>query len=73
MPINSGSSEEMSMTPSPWRARSAITVWTSAFVCTSTPCVGSSEDEQPRGVAASHFASTTFCWLPPESVLTGWS
>ena len=26
-----------------------------------------------RGFDASHFASTTFCWLPPDSAPTGWS
>ena len=34
------------------------------------PRVGSSK-MIARGCIASHFASTTFCWLPPESVPTG--
>ena len=29
-------------------------------------------DEEHRGLTASSFASATFCWLPPESVDTGW-
>ena len=43
---------------------------TSAFVPTSMPRVGSSTISSV-GLRASHFASTTFCWLPPESVQTG--
>src|SRR5262249_4766201 len=39
---------------------------------TSMPRVGSSMMRM-RGSAASHFASTTFCWLPPESWRAGWS
>ena len=30
-------------------------------------------EDQERGAVASHFASTTFCWLPPESAETGWA
>ena len=47
-----------------------MTACTSALVCTSMPWVGSSRIST-RGLVASHFDSTTFCWLPPESVLTG--
>ena len=36
-----------------------------ALAPTSTPRVGSSKISTP-GWTASHFASTTFCWLPPE-------
>ncbi len=43
---------------------------TSAFVPTSIPRVGSSTISSV-GSRASHFASTTFCWLPPESVQAG--
>ena len=69
---SSGSSDEIRMIASPCAASSAIIAWTSALVWTSTPWVGSSRISS-RGSAASHLASTTFCWLPPESVLTGWS
>ena len=34
---------------------------------TSTPCVGSCSNSN-RGRAISHFASSAFCWLPPENV-----
>ena len=44
--------------------------WTSALVPTSMPRVGSSTISS-FGFVASHLASTTFCWLPPDSVPTG--
>jgi len=72
MPMSSGSSDEMSRIASPCKASSAIIAWTSALLWTSTPWVGSSRI-MSRGLAASHLDSTTFCWLPPESIFTGWS
>ena len=70
MPISSGISDETRMIAMPCAARSEIMPWTSAFDCTSMPCVGSSRIRSD-GAVASHFASTTFCWLPPESAETG--
>ena len=72
MPISSGISEETRMIAMPCAARSEIMPWTSAFDCTSIPCVGSSRIRSV-GAVASHFARTTFCWLPPESEDTGWA
>src|SRR5262245_7145611 len=70
MPSTSGSSLETMSTATPCAARSASRWCTSALVLTSMPRVGSSTSST-RGAVASHFASTTFCWLPPESVETG--
>ena len=39
--------------------------WISALDPTSIPRVGSSK-KRTRGRARSHFARTTFCWVPPE-------
>ena len=72
MPMSSGISDETRTMAIPRAARSAIMAWTSAFDCTSMPCVGSSRIRSD-GAVASHFASTTFCWLPPESAETGWA
>ena len=41
-----------------------------ALAPTSTPCVGSSSSST-RGSLRSHFASTTFCWLPPLNSSSG--
>ena len=70
MPSTSGSSDEIISTATPWAASSESSRCTSALVPTSMPRVGSSTISS-RGLRASHFASTTFCWLPPESVQTG--
>ena len=43
---------------------------TSAFAPTSTPRVGSSR-MRTLGSSSSHFASSTFCWLPPDRLATG--
>ena len=43
-----------------------MSAWISALAPTSTPRVGSSRIST-RQRAASHFASTIFCWLPPDS------
>ena len=51
-------------------ARSRTISKMAARAPTSTPTVGESRTST-RGVVASHFASTTRCWLPPESVVTG--
>ncbi len=65
MPISSGSSELIITTAVPDRASSRISSWMAALAPTSTPRVGSSKSITP-GSSASHLASTTFCWLPPE-------
>jgi hypothetical protein len=41
----------------------------SAFVPTSIPRAGSSKNRTLASVS-SHLATTTFCWLPPDSVST---
>src|SRR3954470_18029267 len=69
MPSTSGSSLEIIRTATPWPASSLIRRWTSDFVPTSMPRVGSST-MSTFGLVASHFPSTTFCWLPPDSVPT---
>ena len=70
MPSTSGSSLETMSTATPSAASCESRWCTSAFVPTSMPRVGSST-RSTRGVVASHFASTTFCWLPPDRVETG--
>src|SRR5215207_5113687 len=65
MPSTSGSSLEIISTATPRPASSLIRRWTSALVPTSIPRVGSSTISS-FGSVASHLASTTFCWLPPE-------
>ena len=69
MPSTSGSSEEIISTARPLLASSEISRWTSDLAPTSMPRVGSSMISS-FGSVASHFASTTFCWLPPDSVPT---
>ena len=69
MPRISGSSEEIIRTASPCAASSLISRWISALAPTSMPRVGSSMISS-RGLVASHLPSTTFCWLPPESLPT---
>src|SRR4051794_8524774 len=69
MPSTSGSSEEIIRTAIPWPARSLSSRWTSLLVPTSMPRVGSSTI-RTLGSVDSHLASTTFCWLPPDSVPT---
>src|SRR5262245_54970760 len=63
------SSQEITSTATPSAARVESSRCTSALVPTSMPRVGSSTIRS-AGRRASHFASTTFCWLPPESVDT---
>src|SRR4051794_28430501 len=70
IPSTSGSSEEIIRTASPWPASSLISRCTSALVPTSMPRVGSSMISS-LGSVASHLASTTFCWLPPDRKPTG--
>ena len=67
---SSGYSDEMTMTPLPASARSRIISRISLLVPMSTPAVGSSKINT-SGSVPSHLASTTFCWLPPESSRTG--
>src|SRR6185295_16884230 len=69
MRSTSVSSEEIMSTATPSAARVESSRWTSALVPTSYPCVGSSTMSS-AGLRASHLASTTFCWFPPESVET---
>ena len=54
----------------PAAASSSMSAWISAFAPTSTPRVGSSRIRIGHR-AASHFVSTIFCWLPPESAAAG--
>src|SRR6266511_3343359 len=65
----SGSSDEIISTATPWPASSSSSRCTSAFVPMSMPRVGSSTIRSD-GFRPSHFASTTFCWLPPDSDMT---
>lgn len=67
MPSTSGSSDEIMSTAIPCPASSESKRCTSDFVPTSMPRVGSSMMSR-SGLRESHFASTTFCWLPPERV-----
>ena len=66
----SGSSEEITSTATPLRDSSTSRRCTSDFVAMSIPRVGSSTMISD-GSRLSHFASTTFCWLPPESEVAG--
>ena len=68
----SSSSEEMSRTPSPCAASSSMSAWISALAPTSMPRVGSSSSST-FGCRQSIRASSTFCWLPPDSSRTRWS
>ena len=68
----SGSSDEMRMMPMPSWASSSMRAWTSALAPTSMPRVGSSR-MRTLGLSASHLASATFCWLPPDRRLTAMS
>ena len=69
IPRTSGSSLEIIRMPSPCWASSLRSRWISALAPTSTPRVGSSTISS-LGLLASHLPTTTFCWLPPESLLT---
>ena len=71
-PISSGMSEEISRIARPCSANSETMRCTSALAWMSMPWVGSSRMSS-RGLVASHLASTTFCWLPPDRVPIGWS
>ena len=68
----SGRSLEMRMIASPDAASSEMIRWTSTLAPMSMPRVGSSR-MSTRGSVASHFARTTFCWLPPDRAPTSWS
>ena len=59
-------SVEVSSTTAPAAAAPRMSACISAFAPTSTPRVGSSSS-RTDGCASSHFANTTFCWLPPDS------
>ena len=69
-PSTSGTSLETSSTPTPWAASPRITWYSSARAPTSTPRVGSSSSSS-RVSPSSQRPTTTFCWLPPDSVRTG--
>ena len=69
MPRTSGSSLEIMRMPRPCCASSLSRRWISALAPTSTPRVGSST-MSILGLLASHLPTTTFCWLPPESLFT---
>ena len=64
-PISSGISDEIIRIATPSRASPRMRSWMPALAPTSTPRVGSSKIRTP-GWIASHLASTTFCWLPPD-------
>ena len=66
----SGSSEEIIRIATPSAASSVSSRCTSALVAMSMPRVGSSTISS-AGWRPSHLASTTFCWLPPDSWDTG--
>ncbi len=66
----SSSSAEMNTTDRPFSASSPTRFWISTFAPTSMPRVGSSRTST-RGESASRRASSTFCWLPPDSVPAG--
>src|SRR5438552_828223 len=72
MPSTSGNSLEIMMMPRPCWASLPISAWISALAPTSMPRVGSSMISM-RGSVPSHFATTTFCWFPPESWRAIWS
>ena len=69
MASTSGRSLEMRMMPRPEAASSEMMRCTSTLAPMSMPRVGSSR-MSTCGSVASHLASTTFCWLPPESAST---
>ena len=58
--------------PAPRAASRRMISWISNLAPTSTPLVGSSSS-RTFGDVASHFATTTFCWLPPLSASGGTS
>src|SRR5690606_8757789 len=68
-PMTSVISLDTSTTASPASASSRISSYSWARAPTSTPRVGSSSSSTLHS-RSSHRASTTFCWLPPESVRT---
>ena len=57
------------MTAMPWEASSRRIEWIVNLEPMSTPTVGPLR-MRTEGLVASHLANTTFCWLPPERVLT---
>ena len=57
------------MTAMPSAASSRRIEWIVNFEPISTPTVGPLSIST-SGLVASHLARTTFCWLPPDSVLT---
>ena len=63
---SSSSSDEIISTPSPVPASSLISAWISALAPMSMPRVGSSRMSS-AGFMHSQRASSTFCWLPPDS------
>src|SRR6476469_1251868 len=69
IPSTSDSSDEIISTAMPRAARSDSSACTSTFAPMSMPRVGSSTIST-TGSVASHLPSTTFCWLPPDSVAT---
>ena len=63
-------SEEIIKIARPCLASSAMMWCTSALAWMSTPWVGSSKISS-LGLVASHLASTTFCWFPPDRLPMG--
>ena len=66
----SSSSDETMTMAMPSSARRRMTANISPLAPTSMPRVGSSIS-RTRGRRCSHLATTSFCWLPPESVPVG--
>ena len=71
-PISSGISDEIMMTALPCCTNLPSSRYISRLAPTSMPRVGSSKI-MISGSLSSHFAMTTFCWLPPDRFPTIWS
>ena len=68
--VSSEISVDLKSIPLPSAAISRTKRKSSTFAPISTPRVGSSSKTRP-GLISSHFPMTTFCWLPPDRLLTG--
>ena len=66
----SSSSEDTTMSDRPSSASFAMTASSSAFAPMSIPRANSSMS-RTSGCRWSHFATTSFCWLPPEKISAG--
>ena len=70
--VSSSISDEVSTTAKPCRVMRSMSWYISCLAPTSMPRVGSSSISS-LGLVASHLASSTFCWLPPDSSITVFS